>query len=184
MLTLLLLACQHDFDLSSKKAGSDFESPSDSGEAVALRAFVDVSVSYQQACVSRTGAPASCWGDGWGGQGVEQPPSVSLSLLATNDISGCGLDEQGQGTCWGSARVDGPPEGAFDAIAVGGDNGEACALAGTAATCWYANSNGTSYWEIDTIKAISLGSGNSCTIGLDDLPTCWGVNDADRKSVV
>lgn len=96
-----------------------------------------------------------------------------MTDVATSTGAACGLDLDRDPVCWGSASLVETPSGQFDTIEIGSC---ACALNGSEVTCWGSDYSDTVSREIGPVKALSM-AGAVCSIGLDDLVTCWGSND-------
>lgn len=178
-------------------------------------AFSGLSAGGTQACALAAGGAGICWGTMEIGEGYRQrrhpdrvEPTRTLSQLATEYSTTCGLDQINIAWCWGSNWLgelgDGTQQPRFPGVMVTGgypfksvQTGSrfTCGLdLGGAAYCWGSNfrgvlgrgtSGGSSPVPAPVIgniafRSISLGDAHACGIAVDSTAWCWGSNLAGQ----
>lgn len=104
-------------------------------------------------------------------------PSEAFGALARGaDAGSCGLNLEGEPTCWGRrpANASAPPPGPFDGLAVSA--GRACAVrpAGTL-VCWSVYADDPLLKQVPqglSASAVAVGANSVCATGVET--RCWG----------
>lgn len=108
-------------------------------------------------------------------QPLQQPPKPTIA--AGGPLS-CGLDDDGQLHCWGSAgdSATDPPSGSYEAVVAGYHHG--CALTEDGSvSCWGRNDEGQASPPDESFVHLAPGRNHNCGLDAQGTPHCWGRNE-------
>jgi alpha-tubulin suppressor-like RCC1 family protein len=136
--------------------------------------YLAIAAGNEHSCALRLDGSIICVGLNDYGQQSPVPTGTFVKIDA-GDTHTCAMRANGTVACWGySVAVTGTPASAFDAFAVGSSN--ACALTGTAVTCWGNNQYGQSSASPGQYRSVAPGGLHTCAVRIDKSIACWGSN--------
>ena len=136
--------------------------------------YLAIAAGSEHTCAIRPDGLLVCVGSNQYAQ-VSPLPSGTFAQIDGGDAHTCAMRANGTVTCWGySTALPGTPTTAFDSMSVGSSN--ACALAGTALTCWGSNQYGQSSATPGQYRSVSAGARHACAVRTDKTIACWGSN--------
>ncbi|MBA3503070.1 MAG: hypothetical protein H0T65_22095 [Deltaproteobacteria bacterium] len=137
--------------------------------------YLGIAAGSEHTCAIRVDGTLACVGSNSYMQ-VSPVPAGTFAKIDGGDGHTCALRANGTAACWGySVAIAGTPAtAAFDAISVGSSN--ACALAGSALTCWGNNQYGQSSATPGQYRSVAAGARHACAVRTDKTIGCWGAN--------
>ncbi|MGN6152688.1 MAG: hypothetical protein ACTHOH_11885 [Lysobacteraceae bacterium] len=123
-----------------------------------------------------------CWGDGQRDANLP-PPGLQVRALDVGQFGGCGIQRNGDATCWGwnANGQASPPAGAFRRVATGLNHGCGVRDDGTLA-CWGYAADGQTAAPAGTYLTVDVGERHSCAIAGDGRLRCWGLDSEGQST--
>jgi hypothetical protein len=136
--------------------------------------YLAIAAGSEHSCALRLDGTIICVGSNAYSQ-LSPVPAGTFVKIDAGDAHSCAMRANGTVACWGySAAITGTPTSAFDAFAVGSTN--ACALTGTALTCWGNDQYGQSSVLPGQYRSVAPGGRHTCAVRMDKSIACWGSN--------